>query len=192
MKKAFLTLIVGVAACAASAQTLTGVTVEPATAKVGEPVKITANFSGAENPNCNVKVHLGDGRAQMERLNQPKDVPLIVNTSYDKAGEYQVQVEPKTDLPLFKCLGKKQFATVKVLALEKMVTSSTIKSTTPEGAVPACPAGWTLAKGSFNKTSGAFTCTAKAKTALPKEKLVCPAPLKNFESFAKGQVGCKP
>lgn len=190
MKKAFLTLIVGVAACAASAQTLTNVTVEPATAKVGEPVKITASFSGAENPNCNVKVHLGDGREQMARLNQPKDVPLVVNTSYDKAGEYQVQVEPKTNLPMLKCLGKKQFAKITVLPLQKM--PSTVKSITPEGALPGCPAGWALSKAGVSKKTGAFTCVAKPKTALPADKPVCAAPLKAFESFAKGQLGCRP
>jgi hypothetical protein len=190
MKRPLLTLILCAAAWAAQAQTLTGVTVEPATAKVGEPVKITANFSEADNPNCNVKLHLGDGREQMQRLNQPKDVPMVVSTSYDKAGEYQVQVEPKNDKLLLKCLGKKQFAKITVLALEKM--KSTVKSVTPEGALPGCPAGWMLNKASMNKKTGAFTCTAKPKTALPQDKLVCPAPLKYFDSQAKGQLGCKP
>jgi hypothetical protein len=175
----------------AHAQTLTGVTVEPATAKVGEPVKITATFDNAENPNCNVRVHLGDGRQQMARINQVKDVPLVINTSYDKAGDYEVQIEPtKGEKLLFKCLGKKQVALVKVMPLPKM--QSTVKSVTPEGALPACPQGWTLSKAGLNKKTGAFTCTAKPKTALPQDKPACPAPLKYFQSQAKGQLGCRP
>lgn len=190
MSKEFFTLILGAIAMAAHAQTVTGVTVEPATAKVGEPVKITATFSDADNPNCNVRLHLGDGRVEMKRLNQPKDVPLIVNTSYDKAGEYQVQIEPKTNLPLLKCLGKKQFAKVTIQPLQKM--QSTIKSAVPEGAAPACPTGWALAKGSFNKKTGAYACAAKPNTPLPAAKLACPAPLGYFENQAKGQLGCRP
>jgi hypothetical protein len=175
---------------AASAQTLTSASAEPATAKVGEPIKITANFSDADNPNCNVKLHFGDGRTEMKRLNQPKDVPLVVSTSYDKPGDYPIQIEPTGHKLLLKCLGKKQFATVKVLALEKR--DATVKSITPEGALPGCPSGWTLSKASMNKKTGAFTCTAKPKTASPQDKPVCGAPLKYFENLAKGQLGCRP
>ncbi len=174
----------------AHAQTLTGVKVEPATAKVGEPVKITASFDNADNPNCNVRVHLGDGRQQMEHINQIKDVPLVVNTSYDQPGEYQVQIEPKGDKLFFKCLGKKQFASVKVMPLPKM--QSTIKSAAPEAVLQGCPAGWALNKASMNKKTGAFTCTAKPKTALPQDKIACPVPLNYFENKTKGQLGCKP
>lgn len=190
MKNVIATLSMVLAAAAASAQTVTGVTVEPTTAKVGEPVKITASFSDAENPNCNVRLHLGDGRSEMKRLNQPKNVPLIVTTSYDKAGEYQVQIEPKTNLPLLKCLGKKQFAKVTIQPLQKM--QSTIKSAVPEGAAPACPTGWAMAPRSFNKKTGAYTCAAKPNTPLPATKLTCPAPLGYFENQAKGQLGCRP
>ena len=46
---------------AASAQTLSGIKLEPASVKVGEPVKITGTFDNADNPNCNVRLHFGDG-----------------------------------------------------------------------------------------------------------------------------------
>jgi hypothetical protein len=43
-----------------------------------------------------------------------------------------------------------------------------------------------------NKKTGAFTCTARAGSALPASKSECPAPLGYFENKSKGQLGCRP
>ena len=61
-----------------------------------------------------------------------------------------------------------------------------------KGAGPSCPDGWKLSAVSVSKKSGAYTCAAKAGTALPTAKLDCPAPLGYFENKAKGQLGCRP
>jgi hypothetical protein len=173
-----------------AAQTLSGIKLEPINAKVGEPVKITGTFDNADNPNCHVRLHFGDGQTQDFKINQLKDVPLVATRAYDKPGQYKVMIEPKTALPMLKCTGANQTAMVTIAAAAPAATSAAAAA--PKVAAgPACPAGWTLNAKSVNKKSGAFTCAAKAGTALPAVKPECPAPLGYFENKSKGQLGCK-
>ena len=175
---------------AAAAQTLSGIKVEPATVKVGEPVKITGSFDNADNPNCNVRVHFGDGQTQDFKINQLKDVPMVTSRSYTKPGEYRVTIEPKTALPTLKCVGENRTATLVVLAPAPVAASAPVANAP---AAPAkCPAGWKLEAKSVNKKSGAFTCGAKLGAPLPAAKLDCAAPLGYFENKFKGQLGCRP
>lgn len=168
-------------AAPATAQTIANVTVEPASAKVGEPVKITVNFDKADAIGCNVRVYFGDGGKTDQKINQDKDVPKVVTHTYKKAGSFTVKAEGKTDLPLPKCSGVTRSAIVKVAAVAPAVAAG-----------PSCPEGWKLSAVSVNKKSGAYTCTAKAGTALPAAKPVCAAPLGYFENQSKGQLGCRP
>lgn len=170
----------------AAAQTLSGIKLEPASAKVGEPVKITGSFDNADNPNCHVRLHFGDGQTQDFKINQLKDVPLVATRSYDKAGQYKVMVEPKTALPMLKCNGKNQTAMLTVAAPAAMESPAKAAAVAPR-----CPDGWKLNAKSVNKKSGAFTCSAKAGTALPAAKLECAASLGYFENKSKGQLGCR-
>jgi hypothetical protein len=167
-----------------AAQTLQSVKVDPATAKPGEPVTVTASFDISNGLNCNVRFDFGDGASDHQKVNQEKDANLSVTHSYAKPGTYTVKVEPKTKLPALKCLGKGQQAVVKVVA------------PAPAGAAaapaPSCPEGWKLNAKSVNKKSGAYTCTAKAGTAAPASHAACPGSLSYFENTKKGQLGCKP
>ena len=189
MNKLFALAAVALLCSGAAAQTLSGIKLEPASAKVGEPVKITGTFENADNPNCNVRLHFGDGQTQDFKINQLKDVPLVATRRYDKPGRYTVMIEPKTALPTLKCVGKNQTAMVSVAAAAPAATA-------PAGKVmaagPACPVGWKLNAKSVNKKSGAFTCSAKAGAALPTAKPECRAPLGYFENKSKGQLGCRP
>jgi len=175
----------------AAAQTLSGIKIEPSTVTVGEPVKITGTFDNADNPNCNVRVNFGEGPTQNFKINQTKDVPLVTTHTYAKPGTYKVAIEPRTAMPMLKCVGKDQSATVTVLA-PAPVAAAAPAAKAPAATAAKCPAGWTLNAKSVNKKSGAFTCTAKAGTALPAAKLDCAAPLGYFENKAKGQLGCRP
>jgi hypothetical protein len=177
-------------ALAANAQTLSGIKLEPANAKVGEPVKITGTFENADNPNCHVRVHFGDGQTQDFKINQLKDVPLIATRAFDKPGQYKVMIEPKTALPMLKCVGKNQSAMLTVAA-PAAVAAAAPAGKAMAAAAPACPAGWALNAKSVNKKTGAYTCGAKAGTALPASKPECPAPLGYFENKSKGQLGCR-
>ena len=184
--KPSLWIAAAVALCgAAQAQTLSGIKLEPASVKVGEPVRITGTFDNAENPNCNVRVHFGDGQTQDFKINQLKDVPLVAAHSYAKAGPYQVMIEPKTALPTLKCGGANQTATLNVVAAAAPAGKAV-------AAAPACPAGWKLDAKSVDKPSGAFTCTAKIGAPLPPARIDCPAPLGYFENKSRGRLGCRP
>ena len=169
------------------AQTLSGIKLEPAAAKAGSPVTITVAFTAADSPNCNVRLHFGDGQTQDFKLNQTKDVPLVVTRTYAKAGDYKVMAEGKTALPMLKCVGANQVAMLKVEAVAAAAKPAAVAA---KG--PACPEGWKLNAKSVNKKTGAFTCSAKAGTALPSAKLECAAPLGYFENKSKGQLGCRP
>ena len=169
------------------AQTLSGIKLEPAAAKAGSPVTITVAFTAADNPNCNVRLHFGDGQTQDFKINQTKDVPLVVTRTYAKAGDYKVMAEGKTALPMLKCVGANQVAMLKVEAV-----AAAAKPAAAAAKGPACPEGWKLDAKSVNKKTGAFTCSAKSGTALPSAKLECAAPLGYFENKSKGQLGCRP
>lgn len=182
-------LLLTTLALAAQAQTLSAIKLEPASVKVGEPVRITGTFENADNPNCNVRLHFGDGKTQDFKINQLKDVPLVATRAYDKPGQYKVMIEPKTALPTLKCVGKNQTAMLTVAAAAPQAAAAGGKAM---AAGPACPAGWKLNANSVNKKTGAYTCGAKAGTALPAAKPECPAPLGYFENKSKGQLGCRP
>jgi uncharacterized protein involved in outer membrane biogenesis len=185
----FAALLLAAAALPAGAQTFSGVTVDPATATVGQQVKVTGTFDSAGNPNCNLRVDFGDGQNKNFKINQEKDVPLVTTHVYTKPGNYKVQILPRTALPMLKCKGGDQSAMLKVDAPAPAVAAAATPAAKAAG--PSCPEGWKLNAKSVSKKSGAFTCTAKAGTALPTAKLDCPAALGYFENKAKGQLGCK-
>jgi hypothetical protein len=168
-------------AAGAQAQTLSSITLDPPQPKPGDPVTITIAFTNAEAPNCNVRLHYGDGKTRDLKINQAKDVPRVVTYTYDKPGTYRVMAEGKTALPMLKCVGANQIAMLEVKAPPKAAAA----------AGPACPAGWKLDAKSVSKKTGAYTCSAKPNTVLPASKPECPAPLGYFENKSKGQLGCK-
>jgi hypothetical protein len=192
MKRTLVIAALMALCCAAGAQTLSGIKVEPATVKVGEPVRITGTFDNADNPNCNVRVNFGDGPAQNFKINQLKDVPLVTTHAYAKPGSYKVAIEPRTAMPMLKCVGKDQSAVVNVVAAAPVAAAPAAPAAAAAASRAKCPEGWTLNAKSVNKKTGAFTCTAKAGTALPGTKLECAAPLGYFENKSKGQLGCRP
>ena len=175
---AFMVPMVGVA------QTLTGIKIEPAQIKAGESVKITVSFDVEGPINCGLRLHFGDGGNPVDyKINQKKDVPLVVRRTYDKPGEFRLMAETKTVLPLLKCNGKNQVGTLSV------APAPTGKGAKSAKASPQCPVGWNLDKKSVKK-SGAYTCHAAPGTR--PEKLDCPKDLSYFSNEKKGWIGCKP
>jgi hypothetical protein len=184
---ALLACATAVTTFTAQAQTLTSAAMAPAEIKAGESSTLTAAFELKDNAvNCNVRVNFGDGSPEVNyKLNQAKDVPLVAAHTYAKPGSYTVKVEPRTKLPMLKCTGGDKSATVNVLPV--------VVAAAPAAAgAPACPTGWTLDKKSIVKKTGAFTCTAKAGTAAPADKLACSGTLSYVENTKKGQIGCRP
>lgn len=163
----------------AFAQALTAVKVEPAQAKTGAPVNVTADFEVSGAINCGLLIDFGDGNKQKFKINQQKDVPLVVSHVYAKPGTYKIMAEPKRNEMVFGCTGKNQYTQVVVAADAAKVSG------------PQCPDGWKLNAKSVNKKTGAFSCTAKAGTKSPESKLVCPDGLGYYEEPKKNLLGCK-
>ena len=168
---------------AAQSQTLTGVTVSPAQITAGGTVTVTVNFDVESAINCGLRIHFGDGNTVDYKINQKKDVPLVVPRTYGKAGDYQIMAEPKTVMPIMKCLGSNKATTLKVSAAGVAPAQKSGK------AGPQCPDGWALDRKSVKK-SGAFNC--KAPSGTPAVKLACPGDLGYFENVKKGLIGCRP
>jgi hypothetical protein len=182
--------LAAVGSAAAGAQTLLDAKVEPAIVSTGRPVTLTANFSNADNPNCGVRVHWGDGRQMDLRINQAKDVPLVARHSYAKPGSYTVMVEPKTQGLSMKCVGANQRVAVTVTAPPPAAAAPAQAAAAPRG--PACAAAWTLDAKSVNRKSGAYTCNARSGTAMPTPAPDCPGALTFFYNAKRGQYGCRP
>jgi hypothetical protein len=137
-----LAALVAVCAVTVSAQTLTGVKVEPAQAKVGESVKLTAELEVKDGSiNCGLLFNWGDGTSTYEQVNQVKDVPRIGTHAYAKAGTYTVSVEPTKASSSLKCAGKDIKTTVVVAAPAPVAAPAKRPrhSPAPPRPTPSCP-----------------------------------------------------
>jgi hypothetical protein len=182
-------------AISAQAQTLSGIKVEPAQPKVGEAVKITLDFTNADNPNCGMKIVFGDGNATEAKINQAKDVPFVQMHTYAKPGSYTVTAEPKRAGSSLKCAGKNLTAALTVAAPPPPAPVAAPAAAPKPAAAgkPAvlCPQGWALDKPGQNAKTKAFTCSAKPGTPIPEPKITCPGDLTYSENSKKGQLACR-
>ena len=101
---------------AAAAQTVTGIAVEPAQIRPGETAQVTVSFEVDGPINCGLRIHFGDGNFVDYKINQQKDVPLVVPRVYASAGEYRIMAEPKTVPPILRCSGRSQATKLRVVA----------------------------------------------------------------------------
>ena len=189
MKRVLLAVSLGVLLpTAAHAQYVTSIKLEPPQIQAGQETKITVNFDNP-TPNCGLRLHFGDGVTRDFKINQRKDVPLVVTYKYDKAGEFRVMTEPKREGMLGACGQKNMEAFIKVAAAP---AAAPAKAAAAKAAAPApgCPAGWALDKASVRK-NGAYTCKAQAGAKLPQARGSCPGDLTYFENEKKGVLGCR-
>ena len=198
-----LILITGaVLAASATAQSLSGMAVEPATISAGGSIKATLNFDVKSGVNCGMRLHWGDGSADNFKINQRKDAPWIASHSYATAGSFEIMAEPKTQGFVPRCGGDNQRFTLVVGAAAAPVVAAAAQPksgavpkavvTTPGAPASPCPAGWKLGASGINAKSKAFTCIAAPNTKLPEQRLGCPGDLGYFENAKKGQLGCRP
>jgi hypothetical protein len=204
MKRALLAVSLGaLLPAAAHAQFVTSIKLEPPQIQAGQETKITVNFDKPE-PNCGLRLHFGDGVTRDFKINQKKDVPLVVTYKYDKAGDFRVMTEPKREGMIGGCGRKNVEAFIKVAAAPAAAAPAAAapakaapakakaKAAPAKAAAPApeCPGGWTLDKASVRK-NGAYTCKAPAGTKLPQARGSCPGDLTYFENEKKGLLGCR-
>ena len=175
---------------AAHAQLIGSVAVSPATVKAGEPVTVTAIVDVINSNYCGFSVFFGDGKNTDSYSDANHPTPFVTTHVYDKPGTYSVSMGGRSVESHPNCGGGDKFATVTVTegakpALAKPAAGAMAKS------AAVCVAPWKLS-GKLNAKTGAYTCTAKAGTALPEPKPVCPGDLTYFENAKKGQFGCWP
>ncbi|APW44358.1 PKD domain-containing protein [Rhodoferax saidenbachensis] len=175
----------GILVASAQAQVLGAITANPMTAKVGDPVTISANIDVLNANYCGFVVGFGDGSGKdgVSDVNNP--VPLVLTHTYDKPGTYHVTLGGRNVQNHPNCGGQER-------AVDITVTGPAL-SAKPTALKPAdvCGTGWKLS-GKLNTKTGTFTCAAKAGTAFPADKPVCRGDLSYFENVKKGQYGCKP
>jgi len=175
------------------AQTLADLKIEPSQAQTGQTVTATISLSDGV-ANCGLRFYWGDGQTVDVKVNDKTALPVRLTHVFDKPGQFRAMAEGKRVTTHLKCQGPNLTRTVAVSAPPPKpapVASAPAAATPAKNAGP-CPEGWTLAAKSQNKKTGAFTCTAKAGTALPSAKTACPGDLTYFENAKKGQLGCKP
>lgn len=178
----------------AHAQMIGGVSASPTSVKVGEPVTVTANVDVKGSNYCGFAVFYGDGKNIESYSDDKKPTPFVTTHVYDKPGSYSISMGGRHVESHPNCGGGDKFATVTVTEGAKAVTAAApigVAKPTATGLAIQCAAPWKLS-GKVNAKTGAYTCMAKAKTALPDPKPICPGDLSSFENAKKGQFGCKP
>ena len=167
----------------ASAQVLGNIAASPATVKAGEPVTVTATIDVLNSNYCGFVVGFGDGTSQDGVSDSSTPSPMAFTHTYAKAGSYHVTLGGRNVQSHPNCGGAEKATTVTVTAGAKAAST---------GAAAACPAGWKRVAKSSNAKTGALTCSAKPRTALPATNLTCPGNLTYFENGKKGLLGCRP
>lgn len=176
------------------AQTIAGLTLDKAQVQTGQSVKATVKFDTTEQPSCGLRFYWGDGVTQDIKVVEAKQNPLVLEHTYTKPGTYALMAEGKKVTSHLKCLGANARASLTVVAdaaTAPTASASAGKTVQQAASTSPCPQGWALQAKSVNKKTGAFTCTAKAGTALPEKKLSCTGDAGYFENAKKGQLGCR-
>lgn len=172
-------------ALSAHAQVLGGITATPTASKLGDPVTVTATIDVVNGNYCGFVVDFGDSSFKDAVSDASNATPLVLTHTYAKAGAYHVTLGGKNVQNHPNCAGQEKAVDITV--------AGPVAPAKPMPLKPAevCAKGWKLS-GKLNAKTGAFTCAAKAGTALPAEKPVCKGDLSYVENVKKGQYGCKP
>lgn len=186
-----LLLALSLVATGLSAQTLKELKLDMAQAQPGQTVTATVGLDISDTANCGMRVKWGDGAITEIRVQDKNATPYKVTHAYSTPGDYQVVADPhkiKSSLP---CVGKGITTLVKVVAPPPPIAAAPAAMAK---AAPgrSCPDGWKLNVKSVDRKTGAYACGAKAGTAIPDQKPVCPGDLTYFENSKKGILGCRP
>ena len=194
MKHQFVRCITGLAALViatvsgvAVAGKITGVKVEPASAQVGTPVQVIV--AGEDEGVCGLRVEYGNGDFDLTKMTQGKDnFPRSFSKSYNKAGNYTIIVKGGRDGTALGCPGD---AKVQVAITEAPKPAAAAAPAAGAATAPVCPEGYALNAKSVNKTTGAFTCTAKKGATKPEKALACTAGTEYFATPKGSSLGCR-
>ena len=187
---ALAALVIATCGVSAHAQLIGSVSANPATVKVGEPVTVTANVDVLNSNYCGFGVFFGDGKNIESYSDVNKPTPFVTTHVYDKPGTYTISMGGRHVESRPNCGGGDKFATVTVTEAPKPAVVQAPAAPVKPTAANVCPLPWKLVTNSFSTKTGAYTCSAKAGTALPTPQPACPGDLTYFENAKKGQFGC--
>jgi hypothetical protein len=91
-----------------AAQRLQSVSAAPQPAVAGKEVAITVVSDISGGLNCNLRAVFGDGTTTEFKINQAKDAQYVLRHTYLQSGQFTVLIEPRTALPVMRCLGDAQ------------------------------------------------------------------------------------
>ena len=165
---------------AAWADTIT--TIKPhASTIVLENGKATARFTvsgqGNEASDCGMWIEYGDNGSPDTRIVGRSEgyLPREFDHIFGAPGQYTVTAKGQRVKQTFGCSG----------AASTVVTVVDARQSRQRAAAQACPEGWMLREGSYNRDTGAYTCAP----AYPAQQMDCGPGLRYFES--DNLIGCR-
>jgi len=167
-------------ATAATANTIT--TVTPSASRVmlnnGQAtVRFTVSGQGNEATDCGMWVDYGDNGSPDTRIIGKDEglLPRAFDHTFAAPGQYTVTATGQRVKQTFGCSGSGS----------TLITVVEGRQSRRQIVAQACPEGWMLRDGSYNRQTGAFSCTP----AYPAQQLDCGPGLRYFE--AGSQIGCR-
>ena len=146
-------------------------------------VRFMVAGQGNEATDCGMWIEYGDNGSPDTRIvgREAGLLPRAFDHTFSAPGQYTVTAKGQRVKQTFGCSGSAS-TLVTVVAEERQSRRESRRETVAE----ACPDGWMMREGSYNRQTGAFSCTP----AYPAEKLDCGPGLRYFE--ADNQIGCRP
>ena len=183
-------------AAPALAGAISGVKAEPASATVGQQVKVTVD--GTDEGICGLRVEYGNGDVDVTKMSEGKDkFPRSFMKSYNKAGTYTIVAKGGKDGSTFGCPGETKTTVTIAEAPKPVVLAAPVAAGAPAKPVaepaPACPDGYKLnSRNSLDRRSGAYSCSGAAGAKMPEKAIECPAKTEFFSNTgSKGTtLGC--
>jgi hypothetical protein len=146
-------------------------------------VRFTVAGQGNEATDCGMWIEYGDNGSPDTRIvgREQGVLPRAFDHTFSAPGQYTVTAKGQRVKQTFGCSGS---ATTQVIVMAEERQSR--RESRREAAAEACPDGWMMREGSYNRQTGAFTCTP----AYPAQQMDCGPGLRYFE--ADNQIGCRP
>ena len=129
---------------------------------------------------CGIWVDYGDQGSPDTRIIGRRDgeLPREFVHTFNRPGQFTVTAKGRSVKTTTGCDGAVSTVITVVEAGRDRRRSQAVEA--------ACPAGWEMREGSFDRTTGAFTCDA----AYPQERIDCGRDLRYFER--DNTIGCRP
>lgn len=140
-------------------------------------IRFTVSGQGSEATDCGMYIEYNDKGSPDTRIIGRGEglLPRAFDHSFTAPGQYTVTATGQRVKQTFGCSGS---ASTVVTVLEE-------RQSRRRAAAEACPDGWQISQGSFNRQTGAFTCVA----AYPAQRIDCGPGLVYFEG--DNSLGCR-